>query len=332
MTTLTRTFGPTRLTTSAVGLGCMGMSNFYGPRDDAESLATIERALDLGVTLLDTADMYGPWTNEVLVGKAIKGRRDQVVVATKGGQEVDDNGVWTRRMNGRPEYIRKAAEGSLRRLGVECIDLYYTHRVDPEVPVEETFGALGDLVAAGKIRALGMCEASPHTIRRANAVAPLSAVQTEYSLFTRDVEINGVLDTCRELGLAFVAYSPLGRGFLTGTISDVSQLAEDDIRRAAPRFQPGNFERNSELVAELKGVAKALGITLAQLALAWLLGQGDEVIAIPGTRRQKYLEENVASTEVQLSPYDFRMIDELVPPEVVSGPRYAETFLKTTYL
>ncbi|MBO9520637.1 MAG: aldo/keto reductase [Nocardioidaceae bacterium] len=326
-----RTIGPAGLTVSAVGLGCMGMSAFYGPRDDAESTATIRRALDLGVSLLDTADLYGPWTNERLLGRAVAGRRDEVVIATKCGQEIDEHGSWTRRMNGRPDYVRRCVDGSLERLGVETIDLFYLHRVDPDVPVEESFGALGEAVAAGKVRALGICEAAPDTIRRAHAIAPLSAVQTEYSLFTRDVEHNGVLDVCAELGIGFVGYAPLGRGVLTGRLGSLDGLADDDIRRASPRFQAENLGRNLAVVEEVGRLATSLGATPGQLALAWLLARGPSVVAIPGTRRIGYLEENAAAADLRLGVAELARLDELAPPGVAAGQRYTDDFLRTTY-
>src|SRR6195952_3536271 len=296
----TRHLGQQGLIVSAEGLGCMGMSAFYGPFDDAESTATITRALDLGVTLLDTADAYGPFTNERLVGKAVASRRDEVVIATKFGNELVD-GKRTGKANGPPDYIRSSVDGSLRRLGVETIDLYYQHRVDPDTPIEETFGALGELVAAGKLRYLGISEAAPDTIRRAHATAPLSAVQTEYSLFTRDVEDDGVLDVVRELGIGFVPYSPLGRGFLSGTIRSIDDFAADDFRRASPRFQGENFQRNLDVLAQVTAIAEQKGVTPSQLALAWGLAQGDDVAPIPGPRRTANLEENVAAVDVTLT-------------------------------
>lgn len=327
-----RRLGQGGLTASAMGLGCMGMSSFYGAHDDAESLATIRRALDLGITMLDTADMYGPWTNERLIGRAITGRRDEVVIATKCGQEVDDSGVWTRRMNGSPDYLRKSVDGSLSRLGIDHIDLLYLHRVDPATAIEESFGTLGELVAAGKISHLGICEAAPATIRRAHAVAPLAAVQTEYSLFTRDVEDNGVLAACRDLGIGFVGYAPLGRGFLSGKIRAIDDLAEDDIRRNSPRFQGENFHRNLEVLAALESLAAAKGVTTGQLALAWVLAQGNDVCAIPGTRRIVNLEENTAALDVKLSAEDLLLIESAAPPRAISGPRYGEQSMRTTFL
>jgi aryl-alcohol dehydrogenase-like predicted oxidoreductase len=321
-----RKLGSQGLTVSAEGLGCMGMSTFYGPADEAESIATIHRAVELGVTMLDTADMYGPWTNEELVGRAVAGLdpadRDSVVLATKFGNEVSDTGELTGRVNGRPDYIAKSVDGSLRRLGVDHIDLYYQHRVDPAVPVEETFGALAELVAAGKVRYLGISEASAQSIRRAHAVHPLSAVQTEYSLFTRDVEDNGVLATIRELGIGFVAYSPLGRGFLSGAIRSPEDFAADDFRRYGPRFQGENFTKNLELVDQVGQLAEAKGVTSSQLALAWVLQQGEDVVAIPGTKRRTYLESNVAAAGIELSPEELAAIDEVAPLGAAAGERY----------
>jgi aryl-alcohol dehydrogenase-like predicted oxidoreductase len=318
-----RTLGGQGLTVSAEGLGCMGMSAFYGAHDDAESTATIRRALDLGITFFDTADVYGPWTNERLVGKALADRRDDVVIATKFGNEIDDDGARTGRVNGSPDYLRKAVDASLERLGIEVIDLYYQHRVDPNVPVEDTFGALGELVQAGKVRHLGISEASAASIRRAHAAAPLTAVQTEYSLFTRDVEDDGVLATVRELGIGFVPYSPLGRGFLSGRIRSVEDFAEDDFRRTSPRFQGENFARNLELLDRVVAIADEKGITPSQLALAWVLAQGDDVVPIPGTRRIPNLEENVSAVEVTLTDEDLARIDEVAPSGSVAGERYA---------
>jgi aryl-alcohol dehydrogenase-like predicted oxidoreductase len=323
-----RNLGSQGLVVSEQGLGCMGMSFAYTGGDDDESTATIHRALELGVTHLDTADMYGPWTNEELVGQAIAGRRDDVVLATKFGNEVDDDGRLAGRVNGRPEYIRKAVEGSLRRLGVDHIDLYYQHRVDPDVPVEETFGALGELVAAGKVRYLGISEAAPETIRRAHATHPLTAVQTEYSLFSRDVEENGVLATVQELGVGFVAYSPIGRGFLSGAIRSLDDLPEDDWRRSAPRFSGENFDRNLEVVDRVTELAREKDVTTSQLAIAWVLAQGDDIVAIPGTKRRRYLEENVGAGDVTLTDKDLAAIDEVSPHGVAAGGRYDERGLR----
>jgi aryl-alcohol dehydrogenase-like predicted oxidoreductase len=308
------------LRVSALGLGCMGMSEFYGEGDDAESLATLHRALDLGVTFLDTADMYGPFRNEELVGRAIAGRRDEVVLATKFGIERRPDGT-SAGINGRPEYVRRACDASLRRLGVDHIDLYYQHRVDPAVPVEETWGALAELVAAGKVRHLGISEAAPETVRRAHAVHPFAAGQYEYSLFTRDPE-EGLLPTFRELGVGLVAYSPLGRGLLTGAITSADQLADDDWRRTNPRWAGGNLDRNLALVAEIRRIAEAKGCTPGQLALAWVLAQGDDVVAIPGTKRRTYLEQNAAAADVELTADDLAALDS--HGHAVAGARYDE--------
>ncbi len=319
----TRSLGQQGLTVSAQGLGCMGMSAFYGAFDDEESTATIARAVELGVTLFDTADVYGPHTNEVLVGRSLAAHRDDVVLATKFGAEIDDEGRRTSRVNGRPDYLRRAVEGSLQRLGTDRIDLYYQHRVDPDTPVEETFGALGELVAEGKLRWLGISEASPESIRRAHATAPLSAVQTEWSLFTRDVEDDGVLATVRELGIGFVPYSPLGRGFLSGTIRSVDDFAEDDFRRTSPRFSGENFDRNLSVLDEVVALAERKGVTPSQLALAWVLAQGDDVVPIPGTRRTRNLEENVAALDVRLTGDELAAIEQVAPRGVAAGERYA---------
>jgi aryl-alcohol dehydrogenase-like predicted oxidoreductase len=323
----TRHLGQQGLIVGAEGLGCMGMSAFYGPFDDAESTTTITRALDLGVTLLDTADAYGPFTNERLVGQAIASRRDEVVLATKFGNELVD-GKRTGKANGTPEYIRSSVDGSLQRLGVDSIDLYYQHRVDPDTPIEETFGALGELVAAGKLRYLGISEASPETIRRAHATAPLSAVQTEYSLFTRDVEDNGVLATVRELGIGFVPYSPLGRGFLSGNIRSVDDFAEDDFRRSSPRFQGENFQKNLDVLDQVIEIAKQKGVTPSQLALAWVLSQGEDLVPIPGTRRTANLEENVSAVDVTLTHDDLALLEKVAPAGVAAGERYNEAGMK----
>ena len=326
-----RALGSQGLQVSAEGLGCMGMSAFYGSFDDTESTATIHRALDLGVTLLDTADVYGPFTNERLVGQAIAGRRDDVVVATKFGNEVDASGTRTGKVNGRPDYLRQAVDGSLQRLGVDVIDLYYQHRVDPDTPVAETFGALGELVAAGKIRYLGISEASPESIRAAHAAAPLSAIQTEYSLFTRDVEDNGVLAVARELGIGFVPYSPLGRGFLSGKIRSIDDFEPDDFRRSSPRFQGENFAKNLEVLDQVVALAADKGVTPSQLALAWVLAQGDDVVPIPGTRRTANLEENVAATDITLTDDDLAAIDRVAPAGVAAGERYAPAGMQTLH-
>lgn len=317
-----RTLGSQGPAVSEQGLGCMGMTFAYGPADDQEALRTAHRALELGVTLLDTADFYGPHSNEEFVARVIAGRRDSVVVCSKVGNEVTEDGTITGRLNNRPDYIRTAVEGTLRRLGTDHLDLYYLHRVDPAVPVEESIGALAELVDAGKVRHLGVCEASAATIRRAHAVHPLAAVQTEYSLSTRDVEVNGVLATVRELGIGFVGYSPLGRGLLTGRIRSLDGLAEHDFRRVAPRFQQGNLDQNLHVVGQLQQLAASKGITAGQLALAWVLAQGDDVVAIPGTKRVPYLQENLAASDVTLSADDLTALDEIAPHGSTVGDRY----------
>ncbi|MER5732887.1 aldo/keto reductase [Streptomyces sp. NPDC002138] len=317
-----RKLGSQGLAVSEQGLGCMGMTFAYGPADDQEALRTAHRALELGVNLLDTADFYGPHSNEEFVARVIAGRRDEVIVSSKVGNEVSPTGQITGKLNGRPEYIRSTVEGSLRRLGTDRLDLYYLHRVDPDVPVEESFGALADLVAAGKVGYLGISEASAATIRRAHAVHPLSAVQTEYSLATRDVEANGVLDTVRELGIGFVGYSPLGRGLLTGAIRSLDGLAEHDFRRVAPRFQKENLDANLHVVEQLEALAGAKGITTGQLALAWVLAQGEDVVAIPGTKRVTYFEENIAASAVALSADDLAALDQIAPHGSLVGDRY----------
>ena len=317
-----RTLG-SGLSVSALGLGCMGMSEFYGAADEAEAVEVVSRALDLGCTFLDTADMYGPFTNERLVGRAIRGRRDEVVLATKFGVERTPDGGRAG-INGRPEYVRSACDASLQRLGVEVIDLYYQHRVDPKVPIQETVGAMAELVAAGKVRHLGLSEARPQTLRRAASVHPITALQTEYSLWTRDPEDNGVLTTCRELGTGFVAYSPLGRGFLTGTITSPDDMAEGDFRRHNPRFQGDNFQRNLDLVAKVREIAEEKACTPGQLALAWLLTRGDDVVPIPGTKRVPYLEENLGALDVSLSDEDVQRLDAVAPVGAAAGERYPD--------
>ncbi|OMQ16005.1 aldo/keto reductase [Modestobacter sp. VKM Ac-2676] len=316
------------LTVSAQGLGCMGMSEFYGTGDQAEAERTIQRALDLGVTFLDTADMYGPFTNERLVGRAIAGRRAEVVLATKFGNERREDGTRLG-INGRPEYVHAACEASLQRLGVDEIDLYYQHRVDPTVPIEDTWGAIAELVEAGKIRHAGISEAAPDTIRRADAVQPVTALQTEYSLWTRDPEDNGVLATCAELGIGFVAYSPIGRGFLSGQIRSIDDLAPDDFRRHNPRFQGAAFEQNLRLVDRVREIAEEKGVTATQLALAWVMAQAGRdgnpaIVPIPGTKRVSYLEENAAAAQLTLDEEDLRRLDEAAPAGATVGDRYPD--------
>ncbi len=324
----TRTLGNS-LEVSAIGLGCMGMSFAYGDADETESLATIDRALELGVNFLDTADIYGPYINEELVGKALKGRRDKFILATKFGIVADPSDPAARSINGRPEYVRQAVEASLKRLDIDTIDLYYLHRVDPDTPIEETVGAMARLIDEGKIRHIGLSEASADTLKKASAVHEITALQSEYSLWTRDVEDNGVLETARELGIGLVPYSPLGRGFLSGEIKTIDDLEDDDWRRTNPRFQDDNFDKNIKLVERIKEIAEEKGVAASQLALAWVLAQGEDLVPIPGTKRRKYIEQNAAAVDIELTADEVERINEVFPRDAASGLRYPEAMMKS---
>lgn len=322
-----RRLGTQGLVVSEQGLGCMGMSEFYGAADETESIATLNRALDLGINFFDTSDAYGPYKNEELLGKVFRARRDEVIIATKFGIRRDPNDPTVRSIDGSPEYVATACDGSLKRLGIECVDLYYQHRVDSDVPIEDTVGAMARLVESGKVRYLGLSEAAPSTMRRAHAVHPISALQTEYSLWSRDPE-DEILATARELGIGFVAYSPLGRGFLTGQIKSIDDLAADDYRRYSPRFQGENFDKNLELVTRVTEMAAERGVTPGQLALAWVLARGEDIVPIPGTKRRRYLEENAAAAEIELTEQDLARLDELAPKDAAAGTRYPEAMMR----